>query len=88
MKKEEYTEIIVESFIIDKTSGKRGIIHIRPIPNQFPFESDMFVECSKELTNDYPVGTKFKIKAKITSKEGGKPFIYSHYKWTYIVLNE
>lgn len=86
MNKQEYTEIIVESFIIDKTSGKHGAIHIRPLPNQFPFEENMLVECSKQLINDYTIGTKFIIKAKIISKEGGKPFIYSHYSWNYTVV--
>jgi hypothetical protein len=46
----------------------------------------MFVECSKDLMNDYPIGTKFRIKAKITSKEGGTPFVYSYYGWSYEVL--
>lgn len=88
MDKQEYTDIIVESFIVDNTSGKHGLIHIRPLPNQFPFEENMFVECSKELSNDYPVGTRFSIKAKITSRKGGKPFIYSHYSWSYKVLKD
>ncbi|MDI1318094.1 hypothetical protein [Flavobacterium sp.] len=88
MKNQEYKEIIVESFIINNSSGKHGLIHIRPLPNQFPFEEHMLVECSKVLITDFPVGTKFSIKAKITSREGGKEFIYSHYSWSYKVLKE
>ncbi len=88
MNNKEYQEIVVQSFILEKekTSGKHGLIHIRPLPNQFPFEEDMFVECSKELVNDFPLGSKFILKAKITSRNGGKPFIYSHYSWSYKVL--
>lgn len=88
MKKDnpEYSFIIVESFKVENTSGKHGDIHIRPLKNQAPFSEMMFVECSKVLTTEYPVGTKFKIKAKITSREGGSPFIYSHYSWKYEVI--
>ncbi len=46
----------------------------------------MHVECSKKLSTDYPVGTHFKIKTKITDREGGKAFAYSHYSWSFEVL--
>lgn len=88
MKEFDYDFIIVESFISTDTTGRHGLIHIRPVPGQEPFMTDMFVECSKELTNFYPLGTKFRIKAKITNKEGGTPYIYSHYTWSYIVLKD
>jgi hypothetical protein len=81
-----YTEIIVESYIPKSTSGLHGLVHIRPIEGQDPFMTSMNVECSKELSESYPVGTRFKIKAKITSRLGEGPYIYSHYKWTYTVL--
>ena len=81
-----YDFIIVESFCPSSTSGRHGSVHIRPLPNQDPYLISMFVECSKDLMNDYPIGTKFRIKAKITSKEGGIPFIYSYYGWSYEVL--
>ncbi len=86
MKKPEYDFIIVESFIPKKTSGRHGNIHIKPVEGQDPYNSEMFVQCSKELANNYPVGTRFRIKAKITRREGGTPFIYSSYNWTYEVL--
>ena len=82
----QYDYIIVESFVVSNTSGKHGPIHIRPLRNQDPYLETMFVECSKELSYDYPIGTRFRIKAKITSKQGGTPFIYSYYKWGYEVL--
>lgn len=82
----EYQYILVESFIPYNTTGRHGSVHIRPLPNQEPFETSMFVECSKALINDYPVGTKFRIKAKITRREGGTPFVYSSYSWSYEVV--
>lgn len=84
--KKEYTEIIVQSFIPENTSGLHGKIHIRPVSNQSPFEEDMMVECSKDLSYKFEVGTRFIIRAIITSRKNGKPFIYSSYKWPYTVL--
>ena len=86
MKKEEYNYIIVESYKPKNTSGLHGDIHVKPIAGQEPYTENMHVECSKVLSKEHPVGTKFKIKAKITSKEGGQPFAYSHYSWHFEVL--
>lgn len=88
MNESEYSQIIVESFYCDDGEARHGLVHIRPLPGQSPYEPTMFVECSMELKNDFDVGTKFQIRAKITSKEGGVPFIYSHYTWSYRVLQE
>ena len=45
----------------------------------------MRVECSKSLSRDYPVGTKFRIKAKLTDKEEGGEFLYSYFEWKFEV---
>lgn len=85
----DYQTIIVESFIPENPSGHHGPVHIRPIPGQGEFKPELFVECSKELSYGFPVGTKFKIKAKISyRRESGNAFVYSHYKWDYIVLDK
>ena len=84
--KNEYEHIIVESFIPEDLSGRHGEVHIRPLPNQAPYLESYFVQCSKELSRDYPVGTQFRIRAKLTNKEGRKTFITSHYTWSYEVL--
>lgn len=34
----------------------------------------------------YPIGTKFRIYAKETDREGGKPFLYSHFDWPFEVV--
>lgn len=87
MDKKEYDHILVESFEPDNMSGKHGPVHIRPLPNQSPYETTMFVECSKKMSYDYPIGTRFRIRAKITRKDGGTDFIYSHYKWPFEVVS-
>lgn len=86
MKKEEYSYIIVESYKPKVNRGYHGEVHIKPVAGQEPYTEDMHVACSKVLSEDYKVGTRFKLKAKITSNEGSKPFAYSHYTWPFEVL--
>lgn len=84
-KKAPYHIIIAESFRPSDTSGRHGPVHIRPAPGQI-FPQDLFVECSKEMVTNYPVGTKFRIRVKLTDREGSTPFLYSSYKWPFDVL--
>jgi hypothetical protein len=55
--KADYAEIVVESYQPHSTAGKHGLIHIRPIDGQGIFKPEMNVECSKKLSEEYPVGT-------------------------------
>lgn len=71
----EYDYIIVQS-VLTNERGKHGPIHIKPLPNQEPYLDTMYVQCSKTLSNDYPVGTKFRIKAKIVHSEVATHSIY------------
>jgi hypothetical protein len=70
---ETYDYIIVES-VLTNERGKHGPIHIRPIANQAPYLESMYVQCSKTMSDDYPLGTRFRIKA--------------HYTWPYEVLTD
>lgn len=83
----DYKEVIVESFSADRTGGLHGGIHIRPIADQ-PFPQSLQVECSKRLMTDYPVGTRFKIRAKITDREGEGDFLYTYFGWPVEVLHK
>lgn len=84
----EYSFIEAESFIPSDLSGRKGLVHIRPLPGQSPYETWMFVECSRAMTdtNRYPLGTRFRIKAKIVDYHTGATFVYSHYTWPFEVL--
>lgn len=86
-KNEPYQYVIVESYEPDKTSGLHGTIHIRPCAGQ-GYPTTLHVECSKELSRNYSVGTKFKIKAKLTDLKGGGDFLYSYFGWKYEVISE
>lgn len=84
-----YQIVIVESFIPRDTFGRHGVVHIRPIPGQV-FDTSLFVECSKRLMNTsrYPLGTKFKLNAKLTDREGGKPYLYSYHGDQDVVVSD
>ncbi len=88
-KDSEYHTIIVESFYPNDTSGRHGPVHVRPAKHQI-FPQSLYVECSKDLFNPkiHPVGTKFRIKVKLTNRLGGTELLYSSYKWAYDVVSE
>jgi hypothetical protein len=82
---EDYEWVDVESYVETLTSGLHGKVHIRPLPGQ-RFSPELRVECSKRLVRDYPLGTRFRILAKLTDREGGGEFLYSSWRWKYDVL--
>lgn len=81
-RKEPYQYVIVESYEPASTAGLHGSVHIRPIDGQC-FPTHLRVECSLDLvdTARYPVGTRFKIRAKLTDRLGGGEFLYSYFGW-------
>lgn len=80
-----YEKVLVESFIPDSSSGRHGKVHIRPVEGG-KYSPTLAVECSKKLSKDYPVGTKFLLRAKLTDREGGGEYLYSNYRWEYEVV--
>ncbi|MCG8312025.1 MAG: hypothetical protein MI976_02315 [Pseudomonadales bacterium] len=81
----KYIEITVESYIAEKTSGKHGKVHVRPVTGQL-YPPTMDVECSRSMKNDYPVGTKFRIPVITKQKEQGEVFLYISYHWKFQVV--
>ena len=47
--------------------------------------TNLHVECLKSLSRNYPVGTRFRIKAKLTDREGSHGLVY--FGWRYEVLS-
>mgnify|MGYP001392278706 CR=1 FL=1 len=78
----EYEWIWVESYKPKVKSGLHGRVHVRPIAGG-RYSTNLHVECSKTFsdTEQYPLGTKFLIKAKLTNREMGGEFLYSSYRW-------
>ena len=76
--------IIVETYKpVGENSGSK--IRVRPLSGQWA-EPCLKVECSRAMREKYPVGTKFKINAKIIDREG-TPLLYSHYNSEYEVIS-
>lgn len=82
---ESYRMVVVESFIPNSTSGLHGGVHIRPIDGQ-GICTTLHVECSKKLSKEFPVGTKFRIRAKLTDRKGGGEYLYSSFRWAFEVI--
>lgn len=78
---EPYIEIIVETFE-DQKSGK---VRVRPIEGEV-YPQSMVVECARSVRHQHPIGTRFQISAKLTDREGGGSFLYSHHSWPMKVL--
>ena len=86
MAEEHYQHVVVETYrAIGEASGSD--VRVRPLPGQ-QYPVDMHVECSKGMRKSHPIGTKFKIMAKVKNKEGGPDFLYSSYRWDYDVLSD
>ena len=84
---EDYEIVEVESYVEDQTSGLHGRVHLRPTPGgRHP--TSLRVEHPKKMTdpNTYPVGTRFRIRAKLTDRKGGGEFLHTSWRWPYEVV--
>jgi hypothetical protein len=80
----KYRRVVIETF----DAGARGHhrnIRARPVEGEF-YPTSMVVECSKKMRTSHPVGTKFRIYAQETDREGSPPFLYTHFSWPYEVV--
>ncbi|RWC19170.1 MAG: hypothetical protein EOS51_15610 [Mesorhizobium sp.] len=84
---EPYRHIEVESYEAAKTSGLHGVVHVRPLHGG-PYPTHLRVECPKEMVRNFPVGTRFRVKVKLTDRQGSGDFLYSHHSWAYEVLEK
>jgi hypothetical protein len=71
-----YREVAVESVVDART----GALRIRPVAGQ-AYATSMRVHCSRALRDPeaYPAGTRFLIRAKLTDRAGGAPYLYAHH---------
>ena len=78
-----YREIVAEIVNGSDTKGspKR---QMRPIPEQ-GLDPKLNIECARKLREDYPVGTRFRIRVKLTDMNGTL-FLYSYFGWPVEVL--
>jgi hypothetical protein len=71
-----YREVAVESAVDPRT----GELRIKPIAGQ-AYATSMRVQCARALRDPelYPAGTRFLIRAKLTDRAGGAPYLYAHH---------
>lgn len=78
---EPYIEIAVETYLDHRTKK----IRVRPVAGEM-YPQTMAVECARSVRYQHPVGTRFRISAKLTDRDGGGQFLYSHHSWSMTVL--
>lgn len=79
----EYREIIAIIVMGHDTEG-RPKKQVRPIAGQ-GLDVSLNIECAKRLREMHPIGTKIRLRAKLTDMEG-TPYLYSHYNWPVEIL--
>jgi len=67
--------------------GSSANVRVSPLPGQ-GISYKIKVECSRSMRKEHPIGTLFKLKARLTNREGGTPFLYSRHDWEYEVVSE
>lgn len=82
---EPYRSIVVETYRVGSTAGRHGDVHVGPIAEE-GFPPGIHVECPRSIVRNHPVGTRFRIRAKLTDRLGGAQYLYSHHSWKYEVL--
>lgn len=69
-----YRDVAVESV----PDARTGRLRIKPMAGQ-AYATAMRVQCARALSDParYPAGTRFLIRAKLTDRAGGTPFLYA-----------
>ncbi len=83
---EPYIRIVVETYI-ESGSGLHGDIHVRPIAGQ-PVPQNLRVRFPKALRIAHPIGTRFRVYAKVTDRDGGSDFVHTNHAWDVEVLGK
>jgi hypothetical protein len=79
---EPYFELLAESFYSGPISGRHDPIHVRPVAGQ-GVGTHLYVECSKEMRELFPINSMFLVTAKYSNKRNGIEFLKAPYHWGY-----
>lgn len=80
---EDYVFVEVETYYASG-SGLHGSIHVRPVAGEV-FPQTMRVECSRSLRTE--AGKRFRMRVKLTDREGEGAYLYSSFRWPVEALN-
>ena len=82
----QYRYFIIQTYEnYGEPSSKK--VRARVLPGQ-GVATDRKVECSEGMRLSHPVGSYFKVRCKVTNREGGTPFLYRHYNWAYELVSQ
>lgn len=91
---QRYYPLWFESFRLKNRSGHRDPVQLKLVggqrlPREIEVECDarggnafeLLTECIRKLFNDFPVGTRFRLKVKLTDHQGSGMFFYTYFGW-------
>jgi hypothetical protein len=82
----ENQSVEIESFQDTDKSGLHAKVSLRPIRGQ-KFSASLRLEGNKSLTEDYPVGTRFRVQAALATRPTGGQYLYTSWQWDSKVLS-
>jgi len=85
--REPTVRVMVESYRASATGGMHGDVHVRPVAGQ-GYPTHLNIRCPHEMKRNYPVGTRFWIRAKLTDREGGTDFMSTHHSWPWELVDK
>lgn len=78
-----YRHVLIQTYQAHGEPSKHGI-RAKVVPGQ-GLPSELRVECSSKMRESHPVGTIFKVWAKVKDTDRD-PHIYTSWQWNYEVL--
>lgn len=79
-----YASILVKSYPASEGNHRYPLV-VRPLEDQ-GFPQHLLVECNSDLMTKYPVGTIFRICAKMKNTSFDRSHLYSYHAWKYEVV--
>jgi hypothetical protein len=79
---ETYKRIVAETYR-DEASGS---VRLRPVPGQSVAPQLRIKGCS--ACGRYPVGTRFRVKVKLTDVRGAKDYLYTSWQWPLEIIEQ
>lgn len=81
---QRYMPAVLETYF-ERKSGKSRLIHARPVKGQSLFDHCLDAECSRDMRENYPIGTMFLVWAIVVDREG-TDFVYTSWKWPFEIV--
>lgn len=87
--RDDYLEVVLESFLREHKSGHRDAIGIRPARGQL-YPQSMEVECSRHMINPerYPLGSLFLARVCVKQKQNDRPHLYSYHGSAIVTMSK